>query len=254
MVFYHNIDPTILSLGPLEIRWYGIMYVITFLITYHYLLQAIRHKKINLTTEDVDDIILWPTIGLLLGARLFEVIIYNPAYYLQNPLMIFAIWKGGLSFHGGLLGAIVAAIIICRKKHIGVMQLGDIIIIPLALGQALGRLGNFINGELYGRITNAWWGMNFGNELDSMGNHVFRHPSQLYEMSYDLIIFGILMLIRNKNLKQGTMIAIFLILYSIFRFFTEFVREPNYLIGPLTPGQLLNIPMLIIGVWLVYRK
>lgn len=254
MAFYHNLNPTIVQFFGLEIRWYGIMYVLTFLIAYYYLVYAVKNKKINATKEDADDILLWLTIGLILGARAFEVLVYNPAYYWQNPWKVFAIWKGGLSFHGGLLGAVIAGWLICRKKQIKLLNLADILVVPLALGQALGRLGNFINGELYGRVTSAWWGVNFGNELDKMGNAVFRHPSQLYELSYDLIIFGVLFSLRNKEMKQGKMLAIFLMLYSVFRFLTEFVREPDYYIGPLTVGQMLNIPMFLIGAWIVWKN
>lgn len=254
MTFYHDINPTIVQFFGLEIRWYGVMYVIAFLITYYYLIWASEKKKINITKEDVDDILLWLTIGLILGARVFEVLVYNPAYYWQNPLKIFAIWRGGLSFHGGLLGTIIAAWFVCKKKNIKLLNLADVCIVPLALGQALGRLGNFINGELYGRVTSAWWGVNFGNEIDALGNLVFRHPSQLYELSYDLIIFSVLFSLRNKEMKQGKMFAIFLMLYSVFRFLTELVREPDYYIGPLTVGQMLNIPMFLIGMWLIYRR
>jgi len=246
MVFYHNLNPILLDLGPLQIRWYGIMYVIAFVITYFYLKWASDKGKIKLTISEIESFLAWIIVGMLIGARVFEVLFYNLPYYLNSPLKVFAIWQGGLSFHGGLVGIIIVSLIYCYHKKINFLNMADILSVPAILGQALGRIGNFINGELPGRITSLPWGTQFP------GFSGFRHPSQLYEMGYDFVIFGILFFKRNKNYKHGTIFALFLILYSFFRFFTEFVREPTTMVGVLTMGQALNVPMFIFGIWLIW--
>ncbi len=246
MVFYHNLDPILFQIGPIKIYWYGLMYVISFIIVYLYIRAAVKHKKLKLELKDVDNLMIILTLALIIGARLFEIIFYQPGYYLQNPSQIIAVWKGGLSFHGGLTAMLLAGFLFARKKKISFLNLCDIFVVPLAFAQALGRIGNFINGELYGRITNLPWGMKFP------GAEGFRHPSQLYEMAYNLVIFSFLFIKRNKKQPAGYLVSYFLILYPIFRFFTEFVREPEVMIGPLTMGQLLNIAMLLFGIGLFY--
>ena len=255
MVFFHNLDPVLLNLGFAQIKWYGLMYVIAFLVTYFYVRSAVKHKKFGnkLTLDDVDVLMGWLVVALIVGARIFEVLFYAPSFYFSHPAEIIAVWHGGLSFHGGLLGMLIATWIFCRKKKISILEMADILIVPLALGQALGRIGNFINGELVGRITSLPWGVNFGGETNSFGQSVFRHPSQLYEVFYDLVIFSVLFAIRNKKLPRGYLFGWFLILYSVFRFFTEFVREPEVMLGPLTLGQWFNIPMLVAGVWMLRK-
>lgn len=247
MVFYHTLDPVIANIGPLEIRWYGLMYVLTFILVYLYVRAAVKHKKIKLNINDVDNLMVWLTVALIVGARVFEVLFWEPGYYFANPAEIIAVWHGGLSFHGGLVGVLLVGYIFARKKKISFLHLCDIFVVPLALGQAFGRIGNFINGELYGRVTSLPWGVKF---QDAEG---FRHPSQLYEVAYDLVIFGFLYFQRNMKKPHGYFVAWFLILYPFFRFLTEFVREPSAMVGPLTMGQVLNIPMFIAGVYLLYR-
>lgn len=255
MVFYHNLDPVLLNLGAVQIKWYGLMYVIAFLVTYFYVRAAVKQKKFGkkLTLDDVDVLMLWLVIALIVGARLFEVLFYNPSFYFSHPAEIFAVWHGGLSFHGGLLGMLLATWLFCRKKKISLLELTDILIVPLAIGQALGRIGNFINGELVGRITSLPWGVNFGGETNAAGASVFRHPSQLYEVFYNVVIFGILFTLRNKKLPKGYLFGWFLTLYSVFRFATEFVREPEVMLGPLTLGQWFNIPMFVAGIWMLWK-
>jgi len=249
-MWVHNLNPTILHLGPLEIRWYGVMYVITFLFVYWYVRKAVKQGKLKISLEDLDNLMIYLTIALVLGARLFEVLFYDFKDYIANPIEIIKIWKGGLSFHGGLFTMLVVAYLWCRKKKIDFFQLGDIFIVPLALGQALGRLGNFINGELYGGITSLPWGIKFP---DAQG---YRHPTQVYEMIYDLLIFGILWKLKDKNYRNGIIFGWFMIIYSIFRTLTEFLREqePQWIVGPFTMAQLLNIPMFLFGIWLLRRK
>ena len=244
-MFEHTLNPVLLDLGAIQIRWYGIMYALTFVITYIYARRRVEKEDIRLTKEDIDAFMVIATISLLIGARLFEVMIYNPVFYIRNPSQIIAVWNGGLSFHGGLLGALTAGMIYSRKKKISFLHLADIFIVPLALGQALGRIGNFFNGELYGRITGVLWAFKFP------GAEGYRHPSQLYEAFYDLIIFGTLLSIRNRKKKHGTLLALFLIMYSIFRTITELFREPDFYIGPFTAGQFLNLFVFAGGILLL---
>jgi len=251
-MFYNNINPTLLEIGPFEIRYYGIIFVIGFIIAYFLIIYLSKQKKIELKKEDVADLIFYELIGILIGSRLLYVLIYNPLFYLKSPLSIFAIWLGGLSFHGGLIGAIIAGYIYCRKKKTSFLQLGDLVVIPLAIGLMLGRIGNFINGELVGRITDVPWAVKF---KDYEG---FRHPSQLYEASKNLIIFITLWGLKNKKLKRGTLFFTFIFMYSTLRFFIEFFRAPDTQIGfilGLTMGQILCIIMFFSAVvFLVYFK
>lgn len=248
MTFIHTLNPVLLKLGFIEIRWYGLMYVLGFIVTYFYLKWAVKTEKINLTLEDIDTLLIIEVIGMILGARLFEVLLYNPQYYMLHPSKILAIYEGGLSFHGALLGILLATWIFSKWKKISFLKLTDILIVPATLGIVFGRLGNFINGELPGRITSLPWGVKFP------GYEGFRHPSTLYEMGYSLVIFFTLFSQRNKEYKEGILLAWFLIMYGIFRFFTEYVREPTVFVGPLTMGQALNIPMILLGVYILYWR
>lgn|SRR3989338_8584060 len=256
MVFYHTINPVLVSLGGLEIRYYGLMYVLSFLLVYVTLKWAAQKKQIDWTTQDIDNFLLAAVVSMLVFARLFYVIFYGDNYYWQNLSQIIAVWKGGLSFHGGLFGVVLAGIWFSKKKKISPLLLGDILSLPLALSQALVRVGgNWVNGELYGKITDVSWGVNFHGETDLANNPVFRHPSQLYEGAKNILIFIILFPLRNKEFPQGTIFALFLILYSVFRFIIEFYRQPELYIGFLTMGQFLNIFIFIAGVSiLIYTR
>ena len=250
MVWEHTLNPVIIDFGPLEIRWYGLMYVFAFLFVYWYVKKSVQQGKLNISLQEFDNLMVYLTIALVVGARLFEVLFYEFGYYASHPAEIIAIWKGGLSFHGGLFAMLLVAYFWCKNKKIELLRLADIFIVPLALGQAFGRLGNFINGELYGGVTSLPWGIKFP---DAEG---FRHPAQVYELIYDLIIFGILWKLKDKNYRNGILFGWFLVLYSIFRTLTEFLREqePSWIIGPFTIAQLLNIPMFLIGLLLLRRK
>src|SRR3989338_10889466 len=182
-MYIHDINPILLKLGFLEIRYYGLFYVIGFILTYFMLDWLAKKKNIALTKDDIADLLLYTVIGMLAGSRLFYALVYNFAYYLENPLHIFAIWEGGLSFHGALIGIIIAGYAFCRKKNFDFYTLADIVVIPVSLALMLGRIGNFINGELYGRITDLPWGVKF---KDAEG---FRHPSQLYEAFKNMVMF-----------------------------------------------------------------
>ncbi|MBI2565015.1 prolipoprotein diacylglyceryl transferase [Candidatus Woesearchaeota archaeon] len=249
MVWTHNLDQAIFRIGSLEIRWYGLMYALSFLLVYWYVKKRIIEGKTNLKEEHLDWMLTWGAISLIIGARLFQVVFYDPFYYFTHPLDILAVWKGGLSFFGGLTGFIIAGIICIKKFKLSFQDISDQFTVPLALGQGLGRLGNFINGELYGIPTNLPWGIIFP------GTNQPRHPNQLYELFYNLIIFGVLWSLKNKPKYQGRLLGIFFILYSFFRFVTEFLRaDKETVIGLLSLSQWLCIPVLIIGVWLFMRQ
>ncbi len=248
MVWVHNLEPVLLQLGPLQIRWYGLMYVLGFLFTYYYMKRRIKNKHVNMTVEQLDSLMTWCTLAMILGARLAEILLYQPSYYFANPWKMLAIWEGGLSFHGALVAMLLAGWLWCRKNKKKFLALADECIVPLALANSFGRIGNFINGELPGTITTLPWGIKFP------GVEGFRHPSQVYEAAYDLVIFLVLYATRNKAKmwKQGTQLALFLIMYAVFRFLTEFVREPEVFVGSLTMGQFLNIFMLLAGLALLF--
>ncbi len=246
-MFYHNIDPEILNLGPIEIRYYGLIFAFGFLFAYLFLKRYKKSIRLFKRDDQIDSLLIYLIIGIIAGARLFEVIFYNPNYYLTSPLKVIAVWQGGLSFHGGIAGAAVAVYLFARKYNYSFLKVADLLSIPAALALFLGRIANFINGELYGRITSVPWAVKFQN-IDG-----FRHPSQLYESAKNLLIFVILLMQDKKERRPGYIFSLFLILYSVLRFFIEFVREPQLLLGPLTMGQLLSIPLFVIGV-ILYEK
>ena len=251
-MFYNHINPTLLSIGPFEIRYYGIIFALGFVIAYFLIYYLAKERKLNLTKEDVADFLFYIVIGTVIGSRFFLVLFYDLRYYLANPLEIFALWHGGLSFHGGLIGAILAGFLFCRKKKINFYDLADIAVIPLAIGLCFGRIANFLNSELYGRITNLPWGVNFNNEVVD-GKYIFRHPSQLYESFKNLLIFFTLWIIRNKKLPKGFLFWLFVTLYGLLRSLIEFVRQPEVMVGPFTMGQMLSIPMFIIGLIMLFK-
>ncbi|MDP4012482.1 MAG: prolipoprotein diacylglyceryl transferase [Candidatus Nanoarchaeia archaeon] len=247
MVFYHNLNPVLFSVAGFEIRYYGMIIVLSLLIAYFMLPLLAKKQKINLSKAQIEDLILYAAISALIGARLFIVLFYHPSFYLSNPLEILKIWKGGVSFHGALVFGLAAVYYFCRKHKLKFLEVIDLMIIPTALGFALGRMGNFINGELYGRITSVPWAVKFQNAEG------FRHPSQLYESAKNFLIFTTLFFLSKKKQKPGILLATFLIMYSILRFLIEFVREPELYIGFLTMGQFLNIFMFIAGILLLYK-
>ncbi len=247
MVFYHNIDPVLLKLAGFEIRYYGLILVLSLILAYFLLPYLAKRKKINISKSQIENLLFYTAIAGLIGARLFIVFIYHPDYYLSNPLEIFKIWKGGVSFHGAFLFGLLAVYFFCKKHKLKFLEVIDIMMIPVALGFAFGRIGNFLNGELYGRITTVPWAVKF---KDVEG---FRHPSQLYESAKNFLIFFTLLFLANKKTKPGFLLATFLVMYSTFRFFIEFVREPEIVVGFLTMGQFLCLIMFAAGVYLFYK-
>lgn len=250
-MFIHNIDPVLFSIGPFQVRYYGLFYFLGFVMAYFFLNYFAKRKELDLSKEDITDFLLYIVIGTVLGARIFYVIFYNLPFYLSNPFEIIAVWHGGLSFHGGFIGAVIAGFTYIKKKKIDFYEIADIAVIPLALGLALGRIGNFINGELYGRITDIPWAVKFP---DAEG---FRHPSQIYASFKNLLIFFTLWMIKDKKLPKGFMFWLFVVMYSILRFSVEFFRQPDeqleFIIGFLTMGQILSIIMFAIGSYFLYK-
>jgi phosphatidylglycerol:prolipoprotein diacylglycerol transferase len=254
MIPYPHIDPAIVRIGPMAIRWYGIMYLIGFTASYLLVRYQLKRKKSALGPQDVDSLFFYLLIGLITGARLGYVVFYNLGDYLKNPLEIFAVWHGGMSFHGGLIGCITAGIIFCRKYKAEFWQVSDLIIVTAPIGLGLGRLGNFINGELYGRVTNMPWGMVFPS-----GGPLPRHPSEIYEFLLEgVILFLILWFLKDRQLRPGTLTCIFLIMYGIFRFFVEFFRQPDpqlgFVLGPFTMGQMLSSGMILCGAAIFFYR
>jgi phosphatidylglycerol:prolipoprotein diacylglycerol transferase len=255
MIAFPYIDPVIVKIGPLAIRWYGVMYIIGFAASYLLVRYQAKKKDIAIGSEQIDSLYSFLVFGLILGARAGYIVFYNLTEYLEHPLEIFAVWHGGMSFHGGLIGAVVAGWIFSIRNKLDFWALSDLIIVTAPIGLGLGRLGNFINGELYGRPTDLPWGMVFPG-----GGPLPRHPSQLYEFSLEgVVLFIILWLLKDRDLKPGTLTSLFLILYGSFRFLVEFFREPDaqlgFILGPFTMGQALSTGMIIAGVGvLIYRR
>lgn len=248
MLQYPQIDPIALQIGPVAIHWYGLMYLIGFALVWVLGRWRINRGETDLSLRDLEDIIFYSVLGVIAGGRLGYVLFYKPAEYLAHPLEIFYLWQGGMSFHGGLVGVIVALLIFARKRNKTLLEIGDFVAPLIPLGLAAGRLGNFINGELWGRPTTLPWGMVFPQTADG----VARHPSQLYEMGLEgFALFALVWLFARKPRPTGQISAVFLMGYGVFRFLAEFTREPdNYLgllAGGLSMGQLLSLPMVLAG-------
>ena len=232
-----NIDPILVQLGPFRLSWYGLMYVLGFFFSYLLVRYQLKRKDFGLSRQDVEDLYFYFILGLVIGARLGYVLFYDLKMYLSDPLEIFAIWHGGMSFHGGLIGLLIVGILYAWRRKKSFWKMADLFVVTAPVGLGLGRIGNFINGELYGRATQAPWGMIFPK-----GGTLPRHPSQLYESALEGVF-------------------LFLILYGSFRFFVEFFREPDaqlgFILGPFTMGQVLCGVMILLGillwVWLSRR-
>jgi len=251
MIPYPKIDPVIIRIGPLAIRWYGLMYLLGFASSYLLVRYQVKKKELDISLKDIESLYSWLVIGLIVGARLGYVIFYDLKEYIRSPFEIFAVWHGGMSFHGGLIGTLLAGLLFCRKYRKSFWQLSDLIIVTAPIGLGLGRLGNFINGELYGRVTGLPWGMVFPS-----GGPLPRHPSQLYEFLLEgVLLFIILWRLKDKGLRRGSLTALFLIIYGSFRFFVEFFREPDvqlgYIAGVFTMGQVLSAAMILSGAGLL---
>ena len=257
-MYDHNINPVFLELGPIQIRYYGLFYALGFVIAYFLIAYLVKRKELALTKDDVADFLVYEIVGIVAGARLAYVIFYNPLFYVANIFEILAVWHGGLSFHGGLIGAIIAAYLFCKKKKMEFYDLADIVVIPVALALSLGRIGNFINAELYGRLTDVSWCIDYSkNKFVENLPDGCRHPSQIYESFKNVIIFGILWIIKDKKLPKGFMFWSFVALYGLFRTIVEFFRQPDEQIGFIlnyfTIGQLLSFPLFLSGAYMLFR-
>ena len=250
---YHQLDPVALSVGPLTIRWYGLAYLLGFFLCGVMMLRTTRRWRLNLTADDVVTLMTGIACGIIIGARLGYVVFYGKGYYLSNPLAILMLNEGGMSFHGGLIGAVVGAYLANRSlNQLTIATVADLVCIGAPLWLFLGRCANFVNGELWGKETTLPWGVMFD---DTGGGAVYRHPSQLYEALLEgLVLFCILYLLSLKRpaRPQGTFLGTFLLLYGCFRFCIEFVRLPDaqmgYLAwGWLTMGQVLSLPLVLAG-------
>jgi len=251
MLTYPNIDPVILRIGPLQVRWYGLMYVIGFTATYFLVKKQIRETGAKKLEQHFDNLNVALIVSLILGARLGYALFYNPAYYAAHPLEILATWEGGMSFHGALIGLIFGGWLFCRRTGLDFLRTADMYIVTAPIGLGFGRLGNFINGELYGRVTDVPWAMVFPG-----GGPLPRHPSQLYEFLLEgVLLFLLLWPQRNKNRPAGSMLAFFLVGYGICRFLVEFFRQPDqqlgFIVSWLTMGQLLSSAMIVAGLLLL---
>lgn len=244
MIKYPEIDPEILKIGPLSIRWYGLMYVLGFTASYFLSLYEVKKKYVWIKREVIDDLYFYLIVGLILGARAGHVLFYNLDFYMKNPFEIFMLWHGGMSFHGGLIGTIIAGYIFTKKKNLKFFFVADLIVPSCPIGLGLGRIGNFINGELYGKVSDVPWAMVFPS-----GGMLPRHPSQLYEAFFEgLVLFLILWLVKDRKKFDGDIFTLFLIFYGIFRVFCEFFREPDA--PPIlffSRGQILSILMIVAG-------
>lgn len=249
-ISYPIIDPVLVHLGPLEIRWYGLMYLFGFALAYFIVRSELRRKKGPIPVENADDLLFSMILGLLIGGRVGYVLFYNLPAYAAAPWEIVAVWHGGMSFHGGLIGMVLAAWWFARKHHVRVLELTDLAALAAPPGLMLGRLGNFINGELFGRVTTAPWGIVFPG-----GGNLPRHPSQLYESFFEgPVLFTILWVLRRKTRRPGELLCAFLVLYGTFRFTIEFFREPDpqlgFIVSWLTMGQILCLAMIVSGIGL----
>lgn len=258
------IDPVALSLGPLVIRWYALAYVVGLMAAIWYAKRLVTNEALWTATKphtspmQLDDLLLWSTLGVLLGGRLGYVLFYNPGYFFQNPAEILQMWNGGMSFHGGFLGVVVACFFYGRRHGIGIWQLLDLGAASVPIGLFLGRIANFINAELYGKVTDVPWAMVFPG-----GGPDPRHPSQLYEAALEGIVLFLAVRVATHGLKclprTGLASGVFATGYALSRIIVEFAREPDahigYLTGGwLTMGMILSLPLLGVGIWLLARS
>lgn len=258
MLLYPNINPVAFSLGPLTVHWYGIMYLLAFLSAWWIANKRCRRQGSRIVKQHIEDIIFYCALGVVLGGRCGYVFIYNFEQWLQDPLWLFRLWEGGMSFHGGLLGVILALALCARKHQHSFFELADFVAPMVPLGLGFGRIGNFIGGELWGRPTAVPWGMVFPHVDD-----LVRHPSQLYQAFLEgVLLFAIVFWFSVQPRPRMAVSAVFLLFYGIFRFLVEFVRQPdahipNLAFGWMTRGQLLSIPMIAMGLVLLvlaYRR
>jgi len=249
------IDPVAIALGPVAIRWYALAYIAGIILGWWQMLRLADRSPHGITRKDVDDFVMWAIIGIIVGGRLGYVLFYRPGYYIENPLEAIALWKGGMSFHGGLIGTILALVLFARRRGRNVLAFGDLVSAVVPIGLFFGRIANFVNGELYGRVSDVPWAVIFPD-----GGPLPRHPSQIYEALLEgVVLFAVLAILirRGGALKRPGMVSgIFLIGYGIARFGVEFLRQPDQHLGFLfagaTMGQILSLPLILAGVLVLF--
>ncbi len=253
---YPQFDPIAVQIGPIAIRWYALAYIAGLVLGWQFVRRLAKHGQSGLNRAQIDDLLFWVAMGVIIGGRVGYVLFYRPDHYLFNPLEIVKVWQGGMSFHGGLLGVILAIILFARRNRLPMLAVGDTVAVAVPIGLFFGRIANFVNGELFGRVSNTPWAMVFP------GGGLFpRHPSQLYEACLEgLVLFLVLawLAYRTTALRRpGMATGVFLVGYAMARGFIELFREPDVGIAlpeiGITMGQLLSLPMLIVGLLLISR-
>jgi phosphatidylglycerol---prolipoprotein diacylglyceryl transferase len=255
---YPAIDPVAVRLGPIAVRWYALAYVVGLLCAWWLVRRVGTGRAAIMSKRDADDILMWATLGVVLGGRLGYVLFYKPGYYIEHLSEVASLWRGGMSFHGGMLGVILAAILFARSRRLNILSVGDLAALAAPIGLFFGRLANFINGELWGRPSTASWAMVFP---DPRAGNLPRHPSQLYEAALEGVVLFALLLIAMRFLESltrpGEIGGLFLVGYGMARITAEFFREPDahlgFLFAGATMGQLLSLPMIAVGAWLIWR-
>ncbi len=250
------IDPVLIQIGPLAIRWYALAYIAGLILGWKFIVARVRSAGDGAAMSEpmVDDFLVWATLGVVLGGRLGYIVFYRPDFYLANPMEILAIWRGGMSFHGGLLGVTAAMVLFSRRRELSLLAVTDLVSCAAPIGLFFGRVANFINSELWGRTSDVGWAMVFPN-----GGPEPRHPSQLYEAALEgALLFVILWVLARRpdmDQKPGYLTGVFIGGYGATRFFVEFFREPDahlgFLFAGATMGQLLSLPLVLLGVYLV---
>lgn len=256
-IAFPTIDPVLIQIGPLAIRWYALAYIAGILIGWRLVVSMADAPGSLVTRRDVDDFMLWATIGVVLGGRLGYVLLYRPGHYLQNPMEALAMWHGGMSFHGGMIGVVAALYLFSHFRKLPQYALHDLVAVVTPIGLFFGRIANFINGELWGRVSDVPWAMVFPN-----GGPEPRHPSQLYQAALEgLILFAVLWFLRKRVAPAygpGFLSGAFLVGYAIARMIGELFRQPDWFLGFLpggtTMGQLLSVPMAAFGIYLIWRS
>jgi phosphatidylglycerol:prolipoprotein diacylglycerol transferase len=271
--YFVDINPIAFSLGPVQVHWYGIMYLIGFAIAWWLGQRRRAAGRLPVTADQFSDLAFYAMLGVILGGRIGYMVFYDTAQLIHHPVSLFRVWEGGMSFHGGLLGVVAGALIWARRYKLNFFDVMDFVAPLVPIGLGLGRLGNFIGGELWGRHTDALWGMIFPRALDALGktkddlyqmylagdlNGEARHPSQLYELCLEgVVLFAVLWLYSRKPRPRYAVSGLFALLYGLFRFSVEFVREPDVQLGFiafdwLTMGQILSLPLIALGIVLLW--
>ena len=252
---YHSLDPVAFSLGPVSVRWYGLAYIFGFVCMGIVCYRTARHWRIRFSVDDVFVVVLWVVVGVIAGARLGYVLFYGNGYYLEHPDKIIMFSEGGMSFHGGLVGAVLGGLVASKRLGMPFLSLADLCVVGTPIGLFFGRCANFVNGELWGATTDLPWGVVFGGVAGDLP----RHPSQLYEALLEGVVIFVVLYVLSRKLPprpRGSFLGVFLVLYGCFRFLVEFVRQPDvqlgYLAGGwLTMGQVLSFPLVVAGVALL---